>query len=102
MTAPDAVLRLLGIAARAGVAVTGTERVREAARGGSLRLAFVANDASENSRDKLVPLLGAVGVPMIAAYDRAALGAAVGKAPLSAVGVTDRSLADRLRAVSVA
>jgi ribosomal protein L7Ae-like RNA K-turn-binding protein len=96
MAGGDARLRLLGLAARAGAIVPGTERVREAVRSGAVYLVIVAADASDNSRDKLDYLLGARGVPCITAYDRAALGGAVGRAPLSAVGVTDRRLAERL------
>jgi ribosomal protein L7Ae-like RNA K-turn-binding protein len=93
----DRALGMLGMAARAGALVPGTERVRESARSGSLRLAFIATDASENSRAKLLPLLTATGISHVMRYDRKELGAAVGRAPLSAVGVTDRRLADRLQ-----
>jgi ribosomal protein L7Ae-like RNA K-turn-binding protein len=99
MAAPDARLRLLGLAARAGAIVPGTERVREAVRSGAVHLVFVAADASRNSRDKLEPLLGMMAVPCISVYDRLALGEAVGRAPLSAVGVTDRRFAGRLHAL---
>lgn len=93
---PDAVLRLLGLAARAGAILPGTERVREAARSGDARLVIVAGDASGNTRDKLIPLLLARGVPHALAYDRALLGEAVGRAPLGAVAVLDASFAARL------
>src|SRR5512138_3661084 len=95
--APDAVLRLLGLAARAGAIVPGTDRVREAARGGRLHLVLVAADASANAMDKLIPVLEARGVPHAVIADRVQLGAAVGRAPLSAVGVLDASFAERLR-----
>jgi ribosomal protein L7Ae-like RNA K-turn-binding protein len=97
MPAPDRVLGLLGMAARASAAVPGTERVREAARAGTLRLAVLAADASENSRGKLLPLLTARGISHVIQYDRTALGAAVGRGPLSAVGVLDAGFADRLQ-----
>jgi ribosomal protein L7Ae-like RNA K-turn-binding protein len=97
MAPSDAALRLLGLAARAGAIVPGTGRVREAVRAGTAHLVFVAADASDNSRDKLEPLLDARGVPCIVAFDRLALGEAFGRAPLSAVGVTDRRFAERLR-----
>jgi ribosomal protein L7Ae-like RNA K-turn-binding protein len=96
MTA-DRVLGMLGMATRAGVVLPGTERVRLAARSGTLLLAIVAADASENSRGKLMPLLTARGIPHVVRYDRTQLGAAVGRAPLSAVGVVDRTLAARLQ-----
>jgi ribosomal protein L7Ae-like RNA K-turn-binding protein len=97
MGAPDAALRLIGLAARAGSVVPGTERVREAVRGGGVRFALVAKDLSANRRDKLIPLLEARGVPYARIFDRDQLGAAVGRAPVSALGITDTSLAARVR-----
>jgi ribosomal protein L7Ae-like RNA K-turn-binding protein len=96
---PDRALGLLGMATRAGALVPGTERVREAARAGTLRLAVMAADASENSRGKLLPLLAARGISHVIRYERNELGAAVGRGPLSAVGVLDAALADRLLAL---
>jgi ribosomal protein L7Ae-like RNA K-turn-binding protein len=99
MAGPDRALGLLGMATRAGVVVPGTERVREAARSGTLFFAIVAEDASENSSGKLVPLLEARNIPFARRFARTDLGAATGRAPLSAVGVVEKPLADRLRAL---
>ena len=88
---------MLGLAARAGAVLPGTERVREAARGEGLHFALVANDASDNSLDKLLPLLDARQIPYTVRFDRTTLGGAVGKAPLSALGITDRKLAKRVK-----
>jgi ribosomal protein L7Ae-like RNA K-turn-binding protein len=88
---------MLGLAARAGAVLPGTERVRDAARGEGLHFALVANDASDNSLDKLVPLLDARKIPYTVRYDRTTLGGAVGKAPLSAIGITDIKLAKRVK-----
>jgi ribosomal protein L7Ae-like RNA K-turn-binding protein len=93
------VLQLLGLAARAGAMVPGTERVREGVRGGKIRFALVAADLTETGRDKLIPVLEGRGVPFEVRYDRAELGRAVGRSPLAAVGVTDRGFADRLAAL---
>ena len=97
MPAADRVLGLLGMAARAGAVISGTDRVREAARGEGVRLVLLARDASANSREKLVPLLTARGISHVIRYDRNELGAAIGRGPASAVGVMDRKLADRLQ-----
>jgi ribosomal protein L7Ae-like RNA K-turn-binding protein len=70
--------------------------VREAARAAALRFAIVAEDTSDNSNDKLLPLLSKRGVPHVVAFTRAQLGAAVGQPPLSAIGVTSDSFADQL------
>lgn len=89
-------LSLLGMATRAGAVVTGTDRVREAARAGTLQLALLASDASDNSRGKLLPLLTVRGISHVIRYERNELGAAIGRGPLSAVGVVDAALAGRL------
>lgn len=96
MRRPDAAIRLLGLAARAGTLVPGTAQVRQAVRAGRIRFAVVAADASANSREKLLPLLAARRVRFVVALDREALGHAVGRAPLSAVGLTDERLAERV------
>lgn len=89
-------LRLLGLAARAGAVVPGSERVRHAARDGELRFAIVAADTSGHRRDRLVPLLSGLGVPHVVAFDRVRIGHAVGRAPLGAVGITEVAFAERL------
>jgi ribosomal protein L7Ae-like RNA K-turn-binding protein len=67
-----------------------------AAASGQLAYAVVAVDASANAHDKLLPLLERRGVPHAVRYERAALGAAVGKAGLSAVGIAERGFARKL------
>jgi ribosomal protein L7Ae-like RNA K-turn-binding protein len=94
---PEAALRLLGLAARAGAIIPGTERVRLAARGRGLHFVLVAADAAANAMDKLIPLLRARLIPYVVVASRDELGLAVGRSPLSAVGVTDPRLASRLR-----
>jgi ribosomal protein L7Ae-like RNA K-turn-binding protein len=89
-------LQLLGLAARAGSVVPGTERVREAARNDELVLVLLARDSSENSRGKLLPLLQARRIPHMTEFERVRLGRAVGRPPLSAVGIADPGLARRL------
>jgi ribosomal protein L7Ae-like RNA K-turn-binding protein len=59
----------------------------------------VAEDVSENSLDKLLPLLEKRGVPHAVLFTRDQLGQAVGRSPLSAVGVTHPSFAEKLRAL---
>jgi ribosomal protein L7Ae-like RNA K-turn-binding protein len=95
--APDALLQMLGLAARAGAVQPGTDRVREAARSGSLEFALVASDASDNSRDKLLPLLDARQIPYVIMFERTQLGQSIGRAPISALGITERKLAKRVR-----
>lgn len=93
----DEVLRLLGLAARAGGVVPGTDRVRTAARRDEVHFVLLAHDASENSREKLVPLLTAKKIPFQTTFSREELGEAVGRSPLSALGLSNASLARRAR-----
>lgn len=88
-------LDLLGLAARAGALVTGTDSVRQAVRDARLHRVFLAEDAAPGQRQKLVPLLQARGVPSHIQFSRVELGSAVGRGPVSAVGVIDRNLARR-------
>lgn len=89
-------LRLLGLARRAGAVAPGTEAVRRAIREGEARLILFAKDASSVQLEKIETTLHDRTIPRAVLGDRNALGAAVGLARLSAVAVTDPSLADRL------
>jgi ribosomal protein L7Ae-like RNA K-turn-binding protein len=73
--------------------------VRDGVRSGRVHLALVASDLTETGRDKLVPLLEARDVPYRMGYGKDALGRAVGKSLLAAVGVVDSGFAERLLAL---
>jgi ribosomal protein L7Ae-like RNA K-turn-binding protein len=88
--------RLLGLARRAGAVAPGTEAVRRAIREGEARLVLMAGDASRVQLKKIRTTLHDRAIPQVILGDRNTLGAAVGLAPLSAVAVTNRSLADQL------
>ncbi len=91
-----ALLSLLGLAARARALTLGTDMVRGAARDGKLKGALVASDASPTQARKLVPLLQARGIPFFVCSTQAELGAALGRGPVSAVGLNDPSFARRV------
>jgi len=92
------VYQLLGLARRAGAVAHGTEAVREAIRSGEAELVVVAADASPAQLEKVLRTLGNRPIPHASLGDRAALGVAVGVAPVSAVAVTNASLAGRVSA----
>ncbi|HEY9449990.1 MAG TPA: ribosomal L7Ae/L30e/S12e/Gadd45 family protein [Gemmatimonadaceae bacterium] len=93
-------LGLLGLGLRARTAVVGVEQVRSAAKKGRLRLAVVAPDASQNSLDKVLPLLRAKRVRVIEGPSASVLGAAVGRNATAAVGIVDHDLARGIRAIA--
>ena len=96
----DKILRLLGLGIRGRGAVIGVERVKESARTGALAFAVVASDASQNSLDKLLPLLRARRINFIEVPSAAALGAIAGRDQAVAIGVLDRDLARGIRALT--
>lgn len=84
---------LVGLGLRSRNVVVGAEQVRAAARKGRLALALVANDASENSLAKLLPLLRARRVRVVQVLDATGLGSAAGRTRTAAIGILDGSLA---------
>jgi ribosomal protein L7Ae-like RNA K-turn-binding protein len=90
---------LLGLGARARNVVVGVDLLRAAVKKGTVAFAFVAPDASTNSRDKVVPLLDARRVRWSDGLDTHALGAAVGRETVTALGITDAALARGIRQV---
>ncbi len=91
-----ALLDLLGLAARSGSVVAGTDLVRRAVRHGKIAAVLVAADASPTQREKLVPLLEARRIRYQVVLRREQLGGALGRSPVSAVAVTNESFAGRL------
>src|SRR5687767_11950085 len=83
-----ALLDLVGLAARAGALVHGTDATRRAAREDGVLFVLVAADAAAGQSGKLIPLLEARGVPYAQTLSRAALGAATGRDFVSAIGIT--------------
>ena len=92
---PEA-FRFLGLARRAGAVAPGTDATRRAIRQGEARLVLMARDASGVQLDKIRKELSNRPIPQVILGDRATLGAAIGKAPVTAVAVTSESLATRL------
>ena len=75
------VLRLLGLARRAGAVAPGTEAVRRAIREGEAQLILMASDASGVQLKKIRTTLRDRTIPQAVLGDRDALGSAVGRAP---------------------
>jgi ribosomal protein L7Ae-like RNA K-turn-binding protein len=90
------VLKLLGLARRAGALATGTDRTRQALERGAARLVLIAADASPVQVKKIDGILRRAAVPRVVIGDRVTLGAAVGEPPLSAVAVSDARLAKEM------
>ena len=86
-------LDLLGLARRAGQAVTGHDRVHDWIRSGRAGLLVVASDASPDARAKME---ARGGVPVVDGFDRLALGRVFGRDQAVHVAVAPGRLADGL------
>jgi ribosomal protein L7Ae-like RNA K-turn-binding protein len=93
-------LSLIGLGVRGRGVVVGVERVRDAAERGKLHLAIAAPDASSNSLNKVVPLLQARGITVLAGPPAVELGEAAGREATAVIGVVDKGLAKGIRALS--
>lgn len=91
------VLQALGLARRAGRAVVGAGALKEASADGDLHLVVLATDATDNAVGRIRGALNRSGAVRIRLGTRAELGSALGRGSVAAVGVTDRSLAERIR-----
>lgn len=90
-------LRAVGVARRAGCVEIGTRAVRQAARDGRLEAILVARDASANARERFERVGLASGADLLVCGDRSALGGAVGRGPVAALGITASGLAELVR-----
>jgi predicted RNA-binding protein YlxR (DUF448 family) len=87
-------LDCLGLARRAGQVTMGFEQVRAYLRSSAAGVLIAAADSSADGRSKLRRL--AVDLPVVTAFSRAELGAALGREGLVHVAVAPGRLAERL------
>jgi ribosomal protein L7Ae-like RNA K-turn-binding protein len=92
---------LIGLGIRGRGAIVGVQQVREAAKRGKLQLAIAAPDASNNSLNKVLPLLRARGVEVLEGPSSSELGSMAGREATAVIGIVDRGLAKGIRALSL-
>ncbi|MDZ3830486.1 MAG: DUF448 domain-containing protein [Sphingopyxis sp.] len=100
-----ATLDRLGLEARAGALISGSDRIEEAARRGRVRLLLHARDAGPDGRRKLAQAWrvgeaeeGSGREGVVLPVDRQALSMALGRENAVHLGVTDARAADRVLA----
>lgn len=94
------VIDAVGLARKAGLAVTGFEKVRARLKSGTVGALFAASDGAPDGRRKLAAIKGEVA--LVETLSSAELGAAFGKdaaihAALAAGGATERALREARR-----
>jgi ribosomal protein L7Ae-like RNA K-turn-binding protein len=93
-------LGLLGLGVRGRNVLVGVDRVREAVKSGTIRVAVVAQDASHNSREKIEGLLKAKEVPTFWVPSAAELGEVAGRESTTVIGVVEAQLAKGILALA--
>jgi ribosomal protein L7Ae-like RNA K-turn-binding protein len=93
---PEAVWRLLGLAVKAGQAVSGTEAVENALRRQKARLILLASDSSDNTRRKFIPPDRPPVIPVVQFGSKADMGHWTGHQERAVVAILDQGFADRL------
>ena len=92
----DNVLSFIGLAARAGRLIYGSEACSTAASKRRIRLAVVAGDASDNTKKLMRNKCASNGVTLCEYGDIESLSRAVGKGTVSVVGTGDSGFAKEI------
>lgn len=91
------ILNLLGLALRAGKIETGTEKVMASIRAKRYKLVILADDASDNSKEKIIRLAENNNVPLVVWGTSDVLADAIGKGITIAIGIKDAGFAKTIK-----
>ncbi len=89
-------LSLLGLATRARKVISGEDVVLKEVRRERVRLVLIADDASSNTKKKMLDKCAYYDVPIRIVSDRKTLGKAVGKGERVVIGVIDEGFAKKI------
>ncbi len=82
---------MISLANKAGKLVTGEDAVRYSIRSGKVKLAIVAEDASDNTKKRFRNSAAFYKVPLITLGLKEELGSIIGKSERSVLGITDEN-----------
>lgn len=96
MTNNEKALNMLGMATRAGKIITGEGLVLQAVRSQKVKLVFVANDASDNTRKKLTDKCSYYAIPCTMEFSQMEISQAIGRNRMIC-GVSDAGFAKKMK-----
>ena len=100
MTDKERAFGMIGLAARAGKAVSGSDAVTGVIRSGNVKLLIITKDISNNSLDKILKnVTGKDEIPCYSFGRSDELGYALGKPDRTVAAITDKSFADGISAI---
>lgn len=97
MTKKDKWTSILGLANRAGKLVTGEELVIKEIQKKRVKLVLLAQDASQNTKKKIMDKSTYYNIPVRLVPDRYTLGKSIGKEARVVVAVTDKGFSEKLQ-----
>ncbi len=89
----DGLMRLIGLARRAGKVVLGSDGIEASVRSGKAYFVVLASDAAENTAKRLTDKCKSYDVPFAVVGTKQSLGKISGREEAAAVAVTDRNFA---------
>ena len=99
MTGKDRVYGMMGLAARAGKVVSGSDSVIGAIRSGNVKLLIITKDISRNSLEKLLKNISDEEITCFSFGTSEELGYALGKPDRTVAAITDKSFAEGVSAI---
>jgi len=99
MTDIERAYKMIGLAARAGKVVSGSDAVIGAIRSGNVKLLIITKDISRNSLDKILKNTGTEEMTCYSFGASDELGYALGKPDRTVAAITDKSFADGISAI---
>jgi ribosomal protein L7Ae-like RNA K-turn-binding protein len=99
MTDKERAYGMIGLAARAGKAVSGSDAVTGAIRSGNVKLLIITKDISRNSLEKILKNTGSKEITCYSFGKSEELGYALGKPDRTAAAITDKSFAEGISAI---
>lgn len=93
----DRVYSMIGMAGKAGHAVSGEFSTEKAIKCGKACLVIIASDASENTRKHFFDMCAYRNIPICIYGNREELGHAIGKEMRVNLAITERGLANSIR-----
>ena len=94
------ILGLIGLAARARKVCFGADSVEERINKNKVKLLFVAEDASERTKDKFKKIAIERNIPIIIKGEIEVLSKAIGKSNKAIIGIEDINLSNEIQKIN--
>lgn len=88
---------MISLANKAGKLVSGEDAVRNSIRSGKVKLAILAEDASDNTKKRFINSAAFYNIALVTWGLKEELGSCIGKSERSVMGITDENFSKSLK-----